>query len=119
MRRPQIKTSDTDSRQLQDIVKRDYEVFSGFALESYFQAKFIEAGTFTRLGSWWDRKGENEIDLIAENELEKSVVFVEIKRQASRYDESALTAKADIFLQTTGKFKNYSRTVKGLSLADM
>ena len=42
-----------------------------------------------------------------------------VKRQASRYDESALTAKTGAFLQTTGKFKNYSRTVKGLSLADM
>ena len=106
-------------RQLQDIVKRDYDAFSGFALENYFRAKFIEAGIFTRLGSWWDRKSENEIDLIAENELDKSVVFIEIKRQASRYDEAALTAKTDAFLQTTGKFKNYRRTVKGLSLADM
>lgn len=106
-------------RQLQDIVKRDYDAFSGFALENYFRAKFVEAGTFTRLGSWWDRKGENEIDLIAENELDKSVVFIEIKRQASRYDEAALTAKIDAFLRTTGKFKNYRRTVKGLSLADM
>ena len=52
-------------RQLQDIVKRDYDAFSGFALESYFRAKFVEAGTFTRLGSWWDRKGETEIDLVA------------------------------------------------------
>ena len=106
-------------RQLQDIVKRDYNVFSGFALENYFRAKFIESGAFTRLGSWWDRKGENEIDLIAENELDKSAVFVEVKRQASRFDESTLKAKVDAFLATTGKFRNYRRSVKGLSLDDM
>ena len=106
-------------RQLQDIVKRDYDAFSGFALENYFRAKFIEASTFTRLGGWWDRKGENEIDLIAENELAKCAEFIEIKRQSSRYDENALTDKMNAFLQTTGKFKNYRLTVKGLSLADM
>ena len=106
-------------RQLQNIVKRDYNAFSGFSLENYFRAKFIETGAFTRLGGWWDRKGENEIDLIAENELEKSAVFVEIKRQASHYDESILKSKVDVFLKATGKFKNYNLNVKGLSLADM
>ena len=106
-------------RQLQDIVKRDYDVFSGFALENYFRSKFIESGSFTRLGGWWDRKGENEIDLIAENEIDKRALFVEVKRQSSRYDESSLKAKLDAFLKATGKFKNYKLSVKGLSLDDM
>ena len=106
-------------RQLQDIVKRDYDVFSGFALENYFRSKFVESGSFTRLGGWWDRKGENEIDLIAENEIDKSALFVEVKRQSSRYDESSLKAKLDTFLKATGKFKSYKLSVKGLSLDDM
>ena len=106
-------------RQLQDIVKRDYDVFSGFALENYFRSKFVESGSFTRLGGWWDRKGENEIDLIAENEIDKRALFVEVKRQSSRYDESSLKAKLDAFLKATGKFKNYKLSVKGLSLDDM
>ena len=106
-------------RQLQDIVRRDYDAFSGFALENYFRAHLIEGGAFTRLGGWWDRKGENEIDLIAENELEKKAVFIEVKRQASRYDETALRAKVDAFLKATGKFKGHRLSVKGLSLADM
>ena len=106
-------------RQLRDIVKRDYDAFSGFALESYFRAKFIESGSFTRLGSWWNRKGENEIDLIGENELDKSAVFVEIKRQPSRYSESELKNKVDVFLKSTGRFKGYTLNVKGLSPSDM
>ena len=106
-------------RQLQDIVKRDYDVFSGFALESYFRSKLIESGSFTRLGGWWDRKGENEIDLIAENEIDKRAVFIEIKRQPSRYSESSLKAKVDVFLKSTGRFKDYKVSVKGLSLVDM
>lgn len=54
---------------LRKIVVRDYPVFSGHALEDYFRIKLAESGKWTRIGSWWDRKGENEIDIIAENEL--------------------------------------------------
>ena len=32
-----------------------------------FRAKFLEEGRYTRIGGWWDRKGENEIDLVCEN----------------------------------------------------
>ena len=47
------------------------EQFSGEMLERYFHDQLAESKKFTRLGSWWDRSGENEIDIIAENELEK------------------------------------------------
>lgn len=53
-------------------------------LERYFRQNFAEWGTFTRIGSWWNRKGENEIDLIAEDELEKKAVFAEVKRKQRR-----------------------------------
>ena len=53
--------------ELRKLILRDYEVFSGIALERYFRAKFIEEHSYSHLGGWWDRKGENEIDLIGEN----------------------------------------------------
>ncbi|MCW4119972.1 DUF234 domain-containing protein [Prevotella copri] len=34
------------------------------------------------MASWWDRKGENKIDIIAADELEQKVIFYEVKRQA-------------------------------------
>ena len=49
---------------LREIVRRDWNAFSGFALERYFTAKLSETGLYTCIGGWWDRKGENEIDLI-------------------------------------------------------
>ncbi len=33
-------------------------------LERYFYSNAAESGDCTMLGRWWDRKGENEIDLI-------------------------------------------------------
>ena len=43
--------------QLREIVRRDYPVLSGHALEEYFRRKFAESGKWTRIGAWWDRKG--------------------------------------------------------------
>ena len=104
---------------LKDIIRRDYNVFSGKALEGYFREVLIEQGKYTRISSWWDRKGENEIDLIAENELEKRADFFEVKRQASRFDPKLLERKIKAFLLATGKFKSHKISSAGLSMSDM
>ncbi|MDR3367316.1 MAG: DUF234 domain-containing protein [Prevotellaceae bacterium] len=57
--------------ELRKIIERDYATFSGKILEKYFRDKFIEQGGITQIGGYWDRSGENEIDLIALNEAEK------------------------------------------------
>lgn len=104
---------------LKDIIRRDYNVFSGKALEGYFREVLIEQGKYTRISSWWDRKGENEIDLIAENELEKRADFFEVKRQASKFDPKLLDGKIKAFLLATGRFKDHKISGSGLSMSDM
>lgn len=101
------------------IVNRDYETFSGLMLERYFKRVLIEKQAFTRIGSWWDRKGENEIDIVAENELEETATFFEVKRKAENIDLEVLETKAAVFLRATGEFKGYALSYKGLSMADM
>ncbi len=54
--------------QLRDIVKRDYNTYSGIILERYFKNRFKESLKYSCIGGYWDRKGENEIDIIAINE---------------------------------------------------
>lgn len=104
---------------LMDIVKRDYETFSGLMLERYFRQMLCECGEFTRISSWWDRKGENEIDIIAENELEKTVKFIEVKRNEARISMDVLNAKTDAFLRSTGEYAGYAIEHVALSLKDM
>ena len=105
--------------QLKELVRRDYEQFSGKMLERYFHDRLAESKKFTRLGSWWDRSGENEIDIIAENELEKTVKFFEVKRTASRIEMKALKDKAAAMLRATGEFKGYGISYEGLSLENI
>ena len=105
--------------QLRAIIARDYPVLSGHALEDYFRRKEAESGRWTRIGSWWDRKGENEIDLIAENELDKYAVVAEVKRDKERISVDVLKDKVAAFLRATGEFKDYSMSYLALSLEEM
>ena len=73
----------------------------------------------TRIASWWDRKGENEIDIIAADELEQRVTFYEVKRQAKDINIGILKDKAVQFFNTTGSFQKFSVDYKGLSLDDI
>lgn len=104
---------------LRKIVERDYPTFSGLMLERYFKEKYRESGEYTSIGGFWDRKGENEIDLIAANELEHTVEIAEIKRNAERINWGLLKQKANYFLSNCQELKGYEVTYKGLSLENM
>ncbi len=104
---------------LRTIIQRDYETFSGLMLERYFRRVLIESRSFTRLGGWWDRKGENEIDIVAENELDRKATFFEVKRKPGNIDLGLLRSKAEAFLRATGEFQGYDISCKGLSMDDM
>ena len=104
---------------LRTIVRRDWDVFAGLALERWFRTKMAESGGWTRIGSWWDRKGENEIDIVAENELEKRAAFFEVKLSPARFDPEALCVRTDAFLRATGAFGGYRIERRGLSPLDM
>lgn len=105
--------------QLRRIVTRDFDVFSGYALERYFHWKFAEDTTYTKMGSWWNRKGEEEIDLVCEDELERRIDFFEVKRDASRFDSEKQMEKIVAFFDKHPEKKSLKMTSSVLSLADM
>lgn len=103
---------------LREIIERDYEIFSGQILKRYFATRFMEKQCSTRIGGFWDRKRENEIDLITLNELEKSARIIEIKRQKRKIDMERLRIKGAFFIESTG-LKDYQVEYLGLSMEDM
>ena len=106
--------------QLLDIIRRDYPTYSGRALKEYFKCWMREEGRYTNIGSWWDRKGENEIDIIAEDELSKTLSFVEVKRQEPNIDHAILRSKADVFLHSIKHdYSQYDLRYLGLSLHEI
>ena len=104
---------------LEEIAERDFDQFSGFALERYFRWKFVEEKKYTRVDGWWDRKGENEIDLVCEDELSGKLDFYEIKRNRSRIDLNGLKAKSVVFLAKNPKLASHKIGFKALSMEEM
>ena len=106
-------------QKLAEIVNRDYAVYSGIILERYFREVLLESQSYTQIGSWWNRKGEAEIDIIAIDDLSHSVTFYEVKRQKEEISIPILIEKARHFFEATGKCNDYKVEYKGLSIEDM
>ena len=101
---------------LREFLDRNYNQFSGFALEKYFRELAGEQPRTTQVGNWWDGKGENEIDLIALEELDKRAVIAEVKRNPRKYSEVILREKVKhILSHLTG----YEIEYRGVSIEDM
>ncbi|MDH8702495.1 ATP-binding protein [Bacteroides sp. 224] len=101
---------------LREFIDKNYEQYSGFTLEKYFRAKMAEEERITAIGSYWDSKGENEIDLIALNDLDKTAIVAEVKRNPKKIDMTLLQGKADSIKKELAKYKI---ELRGLSMNDM
>ena len=71
------------------------------------------------MAPWWDKKGDNEIDLIAADDLDKKIVFAEVKRNPDKINLEALKEKALAFMTLNPKYKNYEASFMGLSLKEL
>lgn len=105
--------------ELQELVSRDFDAFTGYALERYFYWKFVEDTHYVRMGGWWDRKGENEIDLVCEDEAKGKLDFYEIKREKSRISLKELERKAAAFFAKNPKLQESVVSHMGLSIGEM
>ena len=105
--------------QLKTIISRDYNTFSGKMLERYFKAQYAEQKTYTRLGTYWDRKGENEIDLLAIDEINNKADIIEIKRNPDNISEKTLIIKYEAFTKATGELVGFDIQFIGRSLKDL
>ena len=103
---------------LADIIQRDYSSVSGFMMERYFMQKFREQRRYI-VGKWWDRKGTNEIDLIVVDLLAKETWIYELKKDESRYNESAFREKVDFMLSQTPELRSLMIHIGSLSINDM
>ncbi len=97
-------------------VSDNYTLFTGKTLERFFHDRMWQTGHYTRIGNWWDKKGEQEIDMVALNEFDKTCVIAEIKRNPKKLSLTGLEAKANAFLS---EMKGYRTEYRLLSLEDV
>lgn len=103
---------------LKKVIKRDFDTFSGLELEALYEAILIESKQFNRIGSYWDNKGENEIDIVAINDLDKRILIIEVKRKSKRYSHNKLVIKS-VGLLAKLKLKNYHVDYQCFSLDNL
>ena len=106
-------------QQLREIVRREFSTFSGYALERYFYWKIADESSCTAIGPWWDRKGENEIDLVCEDELAGTIDFYEVKVDRARFDKDAFSRKIEAFFEKHPEKRSLRQSARCLSLDDM
>jgi hypothetical protein len=91
----------------------ELEQYTGRKLEDMVKRFIIEENPlkleFTRIGSYWDRKGEIEIDIVILNERTREAYFLEVKRDKKKITKKLLEnlrAKAAT-INETGDYRKF------------
>lgn len=101
---------------LKDIVTRDFDTFSGRFLEKLFIELLKEEKKYSKIGSYWERGNQNEIDIVAIDDLNKEVLIAEVKLNSDRLNESVLREKAKNIIK---QYQDYEIIYKLWSLDDL
>ena len=101
---------------LHTIVERDFPVYSGRILERYFTEKLSSLQMYSAIGTYWEKGNQNEIDIVAVNEMDKTVLYAEVKRSKENISIHGLQEKARNLQE---KLVGYSVEFKGFSIEDM
>ncbi len=95
------------------IIKRDYNTYCVRLLEEYFHQVYSTQGFFNKIGNYWEKGNKNEIDMVAVNEMEKNILFADIKLNKEKLNIGLLKSKAQVIINS---LKNYEYDFIGLSL---
>lgn len=98
------------------ILKRDFSTFAGRILEKWFRDQMALSGLYTRIGGYWDNRGENEIDIVALDESGKKASLVEVKINKKKANLEILKEKAKKILPG---LKDYDISYQIMGLEDM
>lgn len=99
-----------------EIVREKYSQYSGLILERYFRQWISEEGRYTKVGNYWDRTGNNEIDVIAVSDLDGNAIVAEVKINPDKISLPVLKTKT---VKISKNLKHYSVKYLGLSLDDL
>ena len=101
---------------VKSIVKRDFSAYSGKLLEKWFIEKFKLTYQYSQIGNYWERGNINEIDIVAVNDLEKTLLIAEVKINPKKISIKKLQEKSQKLIH---KFSSYKVEFTGLSLEDL
>ena len=101
---------------LKTIVERDFSTFKGRFLEKLFIELLKEKQIYTSIGNYWERGNQNEIEIVAVDDIDKKILLCEVKLSAKRLSRDALVLKSVNLLR---KYEGYEVEYRLLSVEDI
>lgn len=101
---------------VKEIVKRDFNLYSGRFLEKYFTEKLKSTNNYSNIGTYWEKANQNEIDIVALSDFDKKVLIAEVKINPKKINLEILKQKAK---KLEKLLNSYESTYVGFSLDDM
>lgn len=101
---------------VKELILRDYNTYCGPILEKMFQELLYTQKQYNKIGAYWDRKSENEIDIVAINDMKKKMLLAEVKFDLGKISIEKLKKKSDKLLLS---YPEYKVEFKGLSMANL
>jgi len=102
---------------LRSIVEPDYPTYSGKILEHYFIEKLVNLQQYSAIGTWWEKGNQNEIDIVAVDDFNRTVLYAEVKRKKENISMPVLKEKATKLLQS--QLKDFTAEFIGFSMEDL
>lgn len=103
---------------LRAVVEKDYPVFSGLTLETYFKSELAQTKQYSEIGSWWHQKdGSDELDIVAVDSIHQTVLIAEVKRNPKKFEKEKFNRKVERL--TNKLFQKYKVETRLLSIEDM
>lgn len=96
-----------EKRLLEKTVAVLSDTLYGTTLRNAWKDAFCESGEYAEVGSWWNRRDENEIDVVAVNPTKKEILFGEVRREPGSGDDGRLRLPAYSFLAQNPKYAGY------------
>ena len=101
---------------LKEIIKRDMDTFKGRFLEKLFVELLKEKKLYSTIGSYWERGNKNELDIVAVDEVNKTLLICEVKLNEKRLNYNELVLKSQNLIK---EYDGYTIEYKLLSLKDL
>ncbi len=101
---------------LQALVKRDFDTYCGLFLEKYFREKIALSGDYLAVGSYWEKGNQNEVDIVAIDDMNKEVLIAEVKMKKASLRPAVLRDSARNLVDKLG---DYQVEYRSFSLEDI
>lgn len=101
---------------LKEIIYRDISIFKGKILERLLIEMLKEKQIYTAIGSYWERGHQNEIDIVAIDEIDKRILIAEVKLDPKRFDRHKLMLKSH---KLVSGYRDYEIDYQCFSLVDI